>query len=49
MPDPEGYVTKRLDEGGRQINYFLSVALSVKNHHTAAVHFDPTLWHPVFF
>jgi tetratricopeptide (TPR) repeat protein len=48
MSEPENYINRRLHEADLQINYFLLVALAVKNHQNA-VHFDPNQWDPVFF
>lgn len=49
MPDPENYIQRHLQQAGLQSRYLLLVALAVKNHRSADVHFDPNQWNPVFF
>ena len=49
MPDPEGYINGHLQRADQQVNYLLMVAIAIKNHHGADVHFDPNQWNPVFF
>ncbi len=49
MPDPEGYITRHLQQADQKIDSLLLIALAIKNHHDADVHFDPNQWDPVFF
>jgi tetratricopeptide (TPR) repeat protein len=49
MPNPPDYIRNSLKLADQQIDYFLLVALAVKNNHAASIPFDPNKWNPVFF
>jgi len=49
MPDAENFINGHLQKAHQQVDYFLLVALAVKNHHLSDVHFNPDQWNPVFF